>query len=391
MTYADFKPRVKAGVESIKKSQEITEENKALLLDFVRDQRVKGLSDARIHKLLTHLRPIARRLDKGFEETSEDDIKDIIAWVRERDLADSTKRDYKVVLKKFYKWLNDGEYPEKVDWIKTTRKNNNHKLPEDLYTEEDVEKLIETAENPRDKAFIALLWETGARIGEIINLKVSSFEDREHGKKVVVRGKTGARRLPVISSIPQLQNWLNNHPRKEDPEAPLWCRLNGKKAGEQVSYRYLTKMLKKTAGKADIDKPANPHHFRHSRATYLANRLTESQLSEWFGWVQGSDRPATYVHLSGREIDLKYDQLHGIETEEEPEKSQLSPKECPRCGAKNEPNASFCQNCGQALTREAFERVEEEERKTESVLSEIVSRDEAERIVEAAKKIVEGK
>ncbi|KXA90543.1 hypothetical protein AKJ40_01415 [candidate division MSBL1 archaeon SCGC-AAA259M10] len=51
-------------------------------------------------------------------------------------------------------------------------------------------------------------------------------------------------------------------------------------------------MLNRVAEKADIDKPVNPHHFRHSRATFLANRLTESQMCEWFGWVQGSDRPS---------------------------------------------------------------------------------------------------
>ncbi|WP_394344768.1 hypothetical protein [Salinigranum halophilum] len=50
----------------------------------------------------------------------------------------------------------------------------------------------------------------------------------------------------------------------------------------------------------------NPHHFRHSRATHLANWLTEAQLCEWFGWVQGSNVPARYVHLSGRDIDNAY-------------------------------------------------------------------------------------
>ncbi|KXA90542.1 hypothetical protein AKJ37_00140 [candidate division MSBL1 archaeon SCGC-AAA259I09] len=143
-------------------------------------------------------------------------------------------------MKKFYKWLNDREYPERVVWIKTTRKNSNSKLPEKLLTEEDIEKLIETAENPRDKAFIALLWETGARIGELLDLRADSFQDRSQGKKVVINGKTGVRRLPIISSIPQLQNWLNNHSEKGGTEAPLWCKLSGEKRGrgDFLSLRY---------------------------------------------------------------------------------------------------------------------------------------------------------
>lgn len=39
-------------------------------------------------------------------------------------------------------------------------------------------------------------------------------------------------------------------------------------------------------------------------------------MCEWFGWVQESDRPRDYVHMSGRNIDADYARLHGIEDEE---------------------------------------------------------------------------
>ncbi|KXA90541.1 hypothetical protein AKJ37_00145 [candidate division MSBL1 archaeon SCGC-AAA259I09] len=81
MTYADFKTRIENHRRKIRKTGEIIDENKELLTDFIRDQRINDLSDARIHKLLSHLRPVVRLLDKSFEETTEDDVKDIIAWV----------------------------------------------------------------------------------------------------------------------------------------------------------------------------------------------------------------------------------------------------------------------------------------------------------------------
>lgn len=84
-------------------------------------------------------------------------------------------------------------------------------------------------------------------------------------------------------------------------------------SGAKMEYRAAVKALKTTAARAEIDKPVNPHHFRHSRATYLANRFTEAQMCEWLGWVQGSDRPSDYVHLSGRDIDSSYARIHGIE------------------------------------------------------------------------------
>jgi len=49
-----------------------------------------------------------------------------------------------------------------------------------------------------------MLWETGARIGELIKLRVGSLEDHKYGMKVVVSGKTGARRLILIESVPYI-------------------------------------------------------------------------------------------------------------------------------------------------------------------------------------------
>ena len=79
-------------------------------------------------------------------------------------------------------------------------------------------------------------------------------------------------------------------------------------------------MLREVAQKAGIDKPINPHHFRHPRATDLAKKLTEAQLCQYMGWIQSSKEAATYVHLSGRDMDKAILTLHGLaeeETEEE--------------------------------------------------------------------------
>lgn len=120
--------------------------------------------------------------------------------------------------------------------------------------------------------------------------------------------------------------------------------------------------------RAGIDKPSNPHHYRHSRASYLANEMTEAQLCEWFGWVQGSDVPAKYVHLSGRDIDNAYNEIHGLAPEEEEEQTKTV-QECPRCQELNEPNDRFCSRCGQALEIDAAEELEQAEAKITGVAS----------------------
>ena len=87
-------------------------------------------------------------------------------------LSDWTKHDYKALIKKLYRWLNGGEDSVKVRWIKTTLKKHDRKLPEDMLNEEEVESMIDTTLNKRDKAIIALLWDIGARIRRKLEIYV---------------------------------------------------------------------------------------------------------------------------------------------------------------------------------------------------------------------------
>ena len=370
MTTLDFEHIVENLIKSISKHSEISKNNKDLLLRMKRDFSLDGLSPAWQQNMLSRMKQMAILADFNLDEADEERLKDLIEKVQRRDISDRTVVNYKGALKRFYKWLNNGEYPDFVMWMKTTYNEKNNTLPEDLLTEKDIFELIDAAKTTRDKAMIALLWETGARIGELIDLKVKDLRDYKHGFQVVISGKTGSRRLPLIASVPYLNNWLNNHPSRAG-DSYLWCKIREATGEDRITYRYIRKMLEKTKERASIDKPVNPHHFRHSRATYLANRFTEAQLCEWFGWVQGSNVPAKYVHMSGRDIDGAYARLHGIEDEEELVESKMIPKECPRCTEKVPANAVFCFRCGQALTIEGFKMVEDGEQKIDEKTSEL--------------------
>lgn len=358
MPVMDYDRKMERELEKLEES-DLSEENKELLKEFDRDLHLKDYSKARRSKLLNKLRIIAENNSIDYETATRGDIEDIILWLKDRkDINETTKLDYKIILKRFYRWVGDGEYPKFVDWINTSDKNSKNKLPEDMLTEEDVLDLIECANNHRDKAFISVLWETGARIGELIDLTVGALKDHKRGFQIVVKGKTGARRLLLIESVPYLREYLQKHPHGESKEAPLWVNVGTTNQGEKCSYRALTKALEKTGERAGIEKPLNPHQFRHSRATYLANKFTEAQMCQWFGWKQGSRMPAKYIHMSGRDIDLDYARLHGIE-DEEPDHSKLSPESCPRCDEQVPPKAKFCYRCGQALSIDAVKKIED--------------------------------
>ena len=139
------------------------------------------------------------------------------------------------------------------------------------------------------------------------------------------------------------------HPKRADREAPLFAGIWSKKRGKPIGYQTFRKMLREVAEKTGLKKPVNPHNFRHSRSTELAKMFTESQLCEYLGWVQGSKEAATYVHLSGRDMDTAVLRMHGIIDEEEEEKSRFRTIICPRCNTKNSPGCKFCSNCSLGL------------------------------------------
>jgi len=363
MPTADFEGRLDGTIENIEESEEILERNKELILDYKQDQVLNGLAPATLLKNTQRLKIVAQEAEKPFDEMDKSDVKGLIVWVHNQDYTEETVDTYKTVIKAFWSWLKDAgrdETPEEVKWIQLSNGNGNgDTLPKDLLTKENIENQVDAAKNPRDKAFIYLLYESGARIGELIDLTVGDIEDRKHGKKITIDGKTGARRLPLVESVPHLNNWLNKHPNPEK-DAPLWCKIQQGSGDDQLGYRYIReKILKKNMERADIEKPSNPHHYRHSRASFLANEMTEAQLCEWFGWVQGSDVPSKYVHLSGRDIDNAYDQMHGLY---EPDEEEQTPDvvECPRCQELNEPNAAFCMRCGFALDQETAAELEDQ-------------------------------
>ena len=109
-----------------------------------------------------------------------------------------------------------------------------------------------------------------------------------------------------------------------------------------------------------IKKDVSPRNFRHSRATNLANWMTEAQMDEYFGWVLRSRMASVYIHLSGRNLDEVILRIHGKIKEESNE--QLRTKVCPICEYENAPEAEFCLKCRRPLSLEAALRAEKREK-----------------------------
>ncbi len=351
MDIHNYEAKMQHATERVQKSS-LSEEDKTLILEFVNYKTARGIGTARQEKYLRLLRDLGERYtDDTFSSLQKKDVERIVTTIERSGFSDWTKYDYKLFLKTFLTWMGKRE---EVDWIPLRKPR---RLPDDILTEGEISAMIDAARNLRDKAIIAMLYEGGFRVGELGSLKIKDVTFDRYGAIAIVDGKTGMRRVRLIWSMPYIAQWLEVHPRREEREAPLWIKASDPQ--ELLRYDAMRMQLQKIANRAGVHKRVNPHNFRHSRSTHLASKLTESQMEEYLGWVQGSKMPSIYVHMSGRDLDADLLRMYGLEPAAEDEKEELKTLQCPHCKTLNTVGARICINCRKPLAvEEAMEREE---------------------------------
>lgn len=125
------------------KCSNISDSNKQKLAEFTHHCLADSVGKNKVSRYLYDLYNITLWLDRDFEKAEKGDIERVLFKLQETNYSEWTKRGHKVIIRKFYKWLrNSRVYPDEVDWIKTTIKENHKKLPEEILTPEEIKKLI---------------------------------------------------------------------------------------------------------------------------------------------------------------------------------------------------------------------------------------------------------
>lgn len=368
--------RIDALRDRIHASDAIAAADRSLLTEFSDrlDLLAQTYSDHRHEKLLRHCTIMAEELDDGTLAAALDDrtaAEQIVAWINRTYTNEETNRDYRSALRVFAKRVadgNDDECPPSVEWVPTGTSSNYDPTPdprEMLKWEEDIEPMLDAAYNPRDAAMIALQFDAGLRGGEFKQLTVGDVQDHDHGKQVTVEGKQGRRTILLIPAVPYVSQWLQNHPARDDPDAPLWSKLHEPKG---ISDRMISKILDEAADRADITKPVTLTNFRKSSAAFLASRnLNQAHIEDHHGWVRGSKAAARYISVFGEDSDRELARLHGVDVSDE-EPDPIGPIECPRCDRETPRDEEFCVWCDQAIEPAAVEQLKMDERKVQRVI-----------------------
>lgn len=330
-------------------------ENEKKLLEYLTEQRQAGLTKPTLSLQESVLRGVERLLGTKFLTPTRDDLRACLEDIKQgkhskrgKPVGEATLQVHKIYMKKFYDWfLGDGiSLPVCVAWIKTHRSLAKQRKVEVL-TKQEVKQVISVCVNPRDKALVALLYDSGCRIGELLTLRMQDVKFNQDGLEITVAGKTGVRSIPIVGdSIVYLKRWIDGRPAYE-PSDFLFVNLHNYR--RRMGYDTVQLMFRNIQSNLGWKRSLHAHLFRHTRASELASSPngTEMALNDYMGWTPGSPMAKIYTHLNGKQQRDMKRQLVGlpVEVDEPLEK----PVECPRCKETNLAGAKYCSMCSLPL------------------------------------------
>lgn len=206
-------------------------------------------------------------------------------------------------LKTLFKYLGNTEALAALEERKTKRPRK-FLQKDKLITRKELNMLLRKM-NPRNRAFFAILYDTGARIGEVGCLNVNDVRKVEHGYIIKIRhSKTQPREVYVAEMARPLRQYLANIEDYSDKE-PLWKDTRGNRV-RAAAWRAALKQAQLRSG---ISKKLYPHLFRHSRASELLRdtNLKTEFIKKRLGWALGSTTfEKTYLHLDQDDVHNAY-------------------------------------------------------------------------------------
>jgi len=191
------------------------------------------------------------------------------------------------------------------------------KLPYFLYLQE-VNKLIETPlKNTifgiRDRAILELLYGTGIRVGELVNLNICNIDLYE--KTIIVFGKGSKERILPLGnpSIRAIQEYLTSRNlfekklfvNKNDLEALFLNRLGGR-----LTTRSIRRIIIKYMKMAGLNKKISPHVLRHSFATHLLGGGADLRSVQELLGHKSLSTTQIYTHITKERLKTIYKKSH---------------------------------------------------------------------------------
>lgn len=247
-------------------------------------------------------------------QVEPEDVRRFLAFLGQQDYSKSTTARKLATLRSFYKFcLRRGHVRSNpLASIRTPKQDK--RLPKFLEVEQ-INKLLNTPDDgnmlgARDKAMFEVLYSTGIRVSELVDLNREDIDEISQCIRVQGKGKK-QRKAPIgptaLGAIRRFLELRDADPRNNsfDPRA-----LFINKHGKRLSTRSVRRKLDKYLAEAGLDPSVSPHTLRHSFATHMLNNGADLRGVQELLGHQSISTTQIYTHLTSARLKSTYDAAH---------------------------------------------------------------------------------
>ena len=166
----------------------------------------------------------------------------------------------------------------------------------------------ETPLNQRDKLIIELLYATGLRVSELVNIKIKDMDIKE--KIIKVLGKGSKERIVIYNNHTSeaLNKYLNDGYNELNKKNSGYLIIN--KNGDKLSERYVRNIINKLVRKAGLNIKISPHTIRHTFATDMLEEGADLVTVKELLGHESLNTTSIYTHITNEQIKKTYNMAH---------------------------------------------------------------------------------
>ena len=242
----------------------------------------------------------------------KDDITNYLKYLYDNNTSKSSIARKLSSLRTFYEYLvkKDVITVNYFKMFKNPKKERN--LPK-FVKEDDIDKMFlvpntRTWIGERNLLIIRMLYATGIRVSELVNIKLDDININDRTIKIL--GKGSKERIVVFGNNTKeaLDEYLARGRRQVDFHSSNYLFLN--KDGNRLSTRYVRKIINDIIFKASIEMHVSPHMLRHTFATGMLNNGADLVSVKDLLGHESLNTTSIYTHVSDEKIKEVYNKAH---------------------------------------------------------------------------------
>ena len=245
-------------------------------------------------------------------KVDKDTVNKYLKYLYERELNKNSISRKLSSIRGLYNYLVREELIEENPFDSVSNPKKEIYLPKFL-TEKEIEKIFEVCTdideiNQRDTLIIELLYATGLRVSELVNIKIKDLNIKEKTIKVV--GKGNKERIVLYNNHTKeaLRKYLDDGYNTLNKKNSEYLILN--KNGNKLSDRYIRNIINKLVRKANLNIKVSPHTIRHTFATDMLEEGADLVTVKELHGHESLNTTSIYTHVTNEQIKKTYNMAH---------------------------------------------------------------------------------